>query len=298
MRYESAMPLRSFLGAVVVVGFVLAGTAPAVAQPKTELHPCVPADLREDAITFKAEDGVELPGLVFGSGSSGVLLAHAQLETVCEWLPLARQLADDGHQVLLYEMRSMALKENRHSYDLDVLGAARELDSRGASSIIAGGAGTGATAIATVAEKIPGLRGMFLLSPFRAFQTQSADLNAVDNIGAVRVPSLVIAAQDDAVESVGLPDHARDVAGAASNAKLEIVPGSAMFGELTKDAALRDRIRAFVRENKASPTFLDRWLMPIAGGVVLLLLVVVGVVVLRRRSRRNTTTVADVSAGS
>ncbi|ANZ38505.1 hypothetical protein BBK82_23025 [Lentzea guizhouensis] len=60
---------------MVVGAFVLLHAAPAIAQPKTEPHHCVPADLREDAITFRADDGVELPGLVFGSGSSGVLLA-------------------------------------------------------------------------------------------------------------------------------------------------------------------------------------------------------------------------------
>ncbi|MFI6101605.1 hypothetical protein ACIA8G_39175 [Lentzea sp. NPDC051213] len=296
------MSLRSALSAIVVAVFVLAGAAPVTAQPKTELHQCVPADLREDAITFKAEDGVELPGLVFGSGSSGVLLAHTQTETVCEWLPLARQLADDGHQVLLYEMRSLRLRENRHSYDLDVLGAARELDSRGVSSIIAGGAGTGAAAIAAVAEKVPGLRGMFLLTPFEGFHTSSADLDAVTGIRAVQVPSFIVAAQDDVIESKSedvedtrLADHARQVAGAASNARLEIVPGSARFAKLVEDGALRDQVRAFVRENRAAPTFLERWLMPIAGGVVLLVLAVV--VVLRRRSRRSTT-VAEVSAGS
>jgi hypothetical protein len=63
----------------------------AVAQPKTELNRCVSADLREDAIRFQTEDGVELPGLVFGSGSSGVLPAHTQTEVLYDWFPLARR---------------------------------------------------------------------------------------------------------------------------------------------------------------------------------------------------------------
>ncbi len=292
------MPLRSVLGAVVVGAFVLFSATPALAQPKTELNRCVPADLREDAITFKADDGVELPGLVFGSGSSGVLLAHGQTEFICDWLPLARQLADDGHQVLLYEMRSLRLRENRHSYDLDVLGAARELDSRGASSVVAGGAGTGATAIASAAEKIPGLKGMFLLSPFKGFNTSSADLDAVSGIGAVQVPSLVAAGQEDLVEGLGLTDHAREVASAAVNAELEILPGAVHFAKLTDDAGLRDRVRAFVRESSPPPTFLDRWLVPIGGVVLVVVLVIAAVVVLRRRAARNTTTAAEAGAGS
>ncbi|WP_394616394.1 hypothetical protein JNUCC0626_43150 [Lentzea sp. JNUCC 0626] len=277
---------------MVVAVFVLAGAPSAVAQPKTELHPCVPADLRESAITFKADDDVELPGLVFGSGSTGVLLAHTQTEFLCDWLPLARALADDGYQVLLYEMRSLTLRENRHSYDRDVLGAARELENRGASAIVAGGAGTGATAIASAGQQIGALKGMFLLTPFEAFRTSSADLDALTGIKAVQVPALVVAAEDHVVGDLRLADHAREIAGAASNAKLEIVPGTAGFGKLTEDAALRDEIRAFVRETappgSAAWSF-TRWLL---GGGTLLVVLAVVVVVLRRR---NTTTDQTVS---
>lgn len=297
-RYEWLMSPRSVLSAVIIAAFVLVSAVPAIAQPKAELHPCVPADLREDAISFKAEDGVGLTGLVFGSGSSGVLLAHSQTEEICDWLPLARQLADDGHQVLVYEMRSLLLRENRHRYDLDVLAAANELDDRGASSIVAGGAGTGATAIATVAAKIPGLKGMFLLTPFQAFHTSSVDLDAVEGIATVQVPSFVAAAQDDQIGDTPLADESRQVAGAAKNARLEIVPGTAHFAKLTDDAAVRDKVRAFVRESVPPQTFLERWWLPIGGGVVLLLVLAAGVVVLRRRAARNTTTSADVSAGS
>lgn len=299
------MTPRSVLAAVVLAAFALAGAAPASAQPKTELNPCVPADLREDAITFKTEDGVELPGLVFGSGSSGVLLAHTQTEVLCDWFPLARQLADDGYQVLVHEMRTLGLRENRNRYDLDVLAASAELTDRGASSIVAGGAGTGATAIASAAQKIPGLKAMFLLTPFKGFHTRSSDLDSLAGIGAVQVPSFVAAAQDDIIETqvedvedVRLADHARQVADAASNAKLEIVPGAASFAKLIEDAALRENVRAFVRETAPPPTFLERWWLPIGGGVLLLVLVIVGVVVLRKRAGRNTTTAADVSAGS
>ncbi|MDT7788672.1 MAG: hypothetical protein QOF58_7091 [Pseudonocardiales bacterium] len=297
------MSPRSVLSAVLVAAFVLVSASPSSAQPKTELNKCVPADLRDDAISFEAEDGVELPGLVFGSGSSGVLLAHTQTEFLCDWLPLARQLAEDGHQVLVYEMRSMMLRENRHRYDLDVLGAAKELDSRGASSIVAGGGGTGATAIATAAAKIPSLKGMFLLTPFKTFQTSSSDLDAVAGIGTVQVPSFIAAAQDDVIElgdselqDVRLADHARQIADAATNAKLQIVPGKAQSAELTDDPAMRDEVRAFVRESSPPPTFLERWWLPIGGGVLVLALVIAGVVVLRRK--RSATTGQDVSAGS
>ncbi|HUQ55332.1 hypothetical protein [Lentzea sp.] len=71
------------------------------------------------------------------------------------------------------------------------------------------------------------------------------------------------------------------------------MPGKAHFAELTGNAAVRDQVRTFVRESSPPPAFLDRWLMPIGGGVLLFALVVAGVVVFRERSARSTTTAVD-----
>lgn len=289
------MPRRPVLTALAVAAFVLVGALPSTAQPR-DLESCVPAELRDDALTFPADDGVELSGQIFGRGTAGVLLVQEPLELVCEWVPLARQLADDGYQVLLYEKREYSVQENRDAFDRDVLGAARELQRRGATSIIAGGAGTGATVIASVAERIPGLSGMFLLTPFQAYQTRRVDFDALSGIGAVQVPTLVVVGTGDLAEGVDLDpvEHAREVAGAAANAELEVVPGDLTFARLTDNPAVRDRVRTFVRETLPPPTFLDRWLGPIAGGVVLLaMLAAVGVVVLRRCRRPAETAPLD-----
>lgn len=290
---------------MLVAAFVLFSITPAMAQ-NTELEACVPDELRADAISFTTEDDIKLPGLVFGDGASGVLLAHNTLERICAWLPLARQLADDGYQVLLYQPRTEILKGDqrtkRHRYDLDVLAAAQELRSRGADSIVAGGAGNGATALAAVAAKIPDLKGVFLLSPTEITNFAGHRLDAVVGIGAVEVPAYVLAAEDDVVEidaedvdDLVFADHARNVADGAKNGRVEVVPGKAHGVALTEDAALRDRVRAFVRE-AMPPSSPVNWVL-IGSGVVVLLLLVAGVLVVVLH-RRNTTTPADVSAGS
>ncbi|WP_143138750.1 hypothetical protein [Lentzea waywayandensis] len=226
-------------------------------------------------------------GLVLGSGSSGVLLTPGTGESLCAWLPLARRLADDGYQVLLHQTRAEVVPRGEYRYGLDVMGAARELHRRDATSIVAAGAGTGATAAAATAERISGLKGLVLLTPF-AVTGQGTELDAVAGVRAVEVPSFVAVAQDDAMAG-----EAREVAGAASDSRLEIVPGTADGAELTQDSAMRDKVRAFVREAMPPRTFIERWALPISG--VVLLLVVAGVVVLRRR---NTTTPPGVSADS
>ncbi|RDI27850.1 hypothetical protein [Lentzea flaviverrucosa] len=229
-----------------------------------------------------------LRGLVLGSGSSGVLLTPGTGESLCAWLPLARQLADDGYQVLLHQVRAEVVPRGEYRYGLDVMGAARELHRRDVTSIVAAGAGTGATAVAATAEKISGLKALVLLTPL-AVTRQGTELDAVAGARAVDVPTFVAAAQNDVM--VG---EAREVAGAASDSRLEIVPGAVAGVALTANSAMRDEVRAFVREVMPPRTFLERWTLPI-GGVVLLALVVAGVVVLRGR---NTTTPPDVSAGS
>lgn len=279
--------------AAVVAAFILAGAAPAIAQPKTDtvLDQCLPAELREDAITFKTEDNIVLPGLVFGSGSSGVVLAHGETEQICAWLPLARQLADDGFQVLLHQSRSPLLpREARARYDRDVLAAAKELDRRGASSIVIGGAGTSAAAIASIASKVQNLKGVFLLTPLQTCRRTDFEFDTLAGIESVQAPVFVAAAQDDVVElkvdhldDVRLADDARAVAGAAPNDRLEIVPGKARGVELMEDAALRDEVRAFAREVAPPPSFAARWWPLIAGGVVMLVGVLALVIFWRRR---------------
>ncbi|MCR3748523.1 hypothetical protein [Lentzea californiensis] len=294
------MSLRSVLRVVLVAAVVLISVAPATAQPDAELNRCVPAGLRHDSVSFRTEDHVVLRGLVLGSGTSGVLLAPGATESVCAWLPLARELADDGYRVLLYQSRSGPIPTGAYRYDLDLRSAALELGRLGATSTVVGGAGIAATAVAATAEKIRGLKGMILLAPF-AITRMGTDLDAVAGVRAVHVPSFIAASEDDVIDlqelgmgRTHMADYARQVAGAASDGRLEIVPGAASGVVLTENSAMRDKVRAFVRQASPPPTFVERWKAPISG-VVLFVLLAAGVVLLRRR---NTTTPPDVSTGS
>jgi hypothetical protein len=285
-----------FLGALFRVAAVAAFIFVSTAVPaQAELDECVPADLREKTVTFRTEDDVELSGLVFGSGSRGVAIGSYVRQSYCDWLPLAQELADAGHQVLLFDVRLLELDDPRlaesgHRYDLDVQAAARELTQRGATSIVAGGEVPTAAAAVVAAPRIQGLAGLLLVSPALGFggASRSSFQHAKPVLESLTVP--VFIASSDAPMSNGDPssaDGATWLAEASARTKLDIVSGDALGAALVKsDAALRDRMVEFADEVQPR-SFLTRWLPPFGGGVVLLVLVIAGVIVFRRRSRRN-----------
>lgn len=254
-----------FLGAVfrvaVVAAFVLVSVAvPAQAEPIE----CVPGELRDKSVSVRTEDNVELPGLVLGSGPRGVVIGSYIRDSLCDWLPLARQLADDGHQVLLFPGRFgdpslLPRGDDAYKFDLDVVAAAQELNRRGATSIVAGGDVAVAAGAVLAAPKIQGLVGLVLVSPLRGiFGRKQADARLVEPVlKTLTVP--VYITSSDATWSNGQPsfeDGAREVAGMSANAELDIVSGASHGAELVKgDAALRDRVVAFVDEVQSKPWY-------------------------------------------
>lgn len=45
---------------------------------------------------FAVDDGTRLQRVLIGGGPAGVVLAHQSDQTLCDWLPFARQLAAEG----------------------------------------------------------------------------------------------------------------------------------------------------------------------------------------------------------
>lgn len=286
------MSSRSALFAVlfVLLSSVFAGQVHA--QPPPRFDECA----RDGLISFRTEDDVEVSGLLLGSGANGVLLATDGITSACGWLPLARQLADDGYQVLVTEGRKPdATSRNYGRFDLDAVAAAQELQRRGASSIVAAGANRMASAIAVNTRKMPGLRSVVLLSPLWAFAPgfqRELWSGVPGEVESVDLPMLVVAAENDGVvsdreDAWHAPEHARAIVEAASRGELEIVPGKETGGDLVKDEGpARQKVLAFVRETSPPASFTARWGLPIAvAGVAVLL---VGAFVLYLRHRRTT----------
>jgi pimeloyl-ACP methyl ester carboxylesterase len=100
-------------------------------------------------VRFKASDGVQLAGTLFGSGDVAVVCSHMGRsgDTQAEWFGLAKALAARGYLVLTYNRRGIGPSKGFDSYSeswRDVVGADRFVRSRGARRVILIGASIGA----------------------------------------------------------------------------------------------------------------------------------------------------------
>jgi pimeloyl-ACP methyl ester carboxylesterase len=141
----------------------------------------------EQAFSFPAADG-PTTGVVLGQGRTGVVLGHQAGSDLCEWLPQARRLAKQGHQVLAFDFGPYA------NIGGDMVAAAAELRRRGADRLVLVGSSMGGTAaIEAAAEITPPVAGVVSLSGPEEYQGADAATAAPK----LRVPVLFIAAADD-----------------------------------------------------------------------------------------------------
>ncbi|MFD4642573.1 hypothetical protein ACFWN2_35050 [Lentzea sp. NPDC058436] len=247
-----------------------------IAHTRAAPEKCELSSRLGEKVRFPTSDGFDLPGLVLGGGSRGVLFADFLGADVCGWISLGQQLADDGYQVLLYQGRSTA-----PTMDADIGAAAQELADRGATSIIAGGVLHAGAAVALRAPRISGLAGVFLLHlPFEPSDGVNVPTRELEAVRKLDVPVFIGA-------DSGGEEQARRFAEAASRDTLAIEPDAPGGVEVIKDGEpMRDKLRAFVLASMPVPAY-ERWRWPVGGAVALLVLAALGVVVHRRRRGRT-----------
>src|SRR5581483_2530330 len=149
--------MRLALVAAAAVVLAVAAGAPAAPRPPAkppqgDTRVCGQGVVRSRALWFRAADGVVLAGAVYGTGPRGVVLAPESGGSHCGWVGFARRLAAAGYHVLAYDLRGLGesprLGPNSSvRYDLDVVGAVRELRRLGARRVVAGGASLGGAAV-------------------------------------------------------------------------------------------------------------------------------------------------------
>jgi pimeloyl-ACP methyl ester carboxylesterase len=202
-----------------------ATTVAAKAPPTPAFHDaCGTKAEQKAAVVFRASDGTRLIGLSFGTGQTGVVLAHQLRGNLCRWLPFARVLASSGYRVLAFDFRnfgSSGKKSGNWELDRDVVAAGRFLvDRRGVQKLFFAGESMGGTAsLVAASQPFPQLAGVISLSGPTQFMT----LDAAAAVPQLTVPSLLVASSDDA----GFVDDARTLFEKIprEDRKLEIVPG-------------------------------------------------------------------------
>jgi len=193
-------------------------------------------------VTIQAPDGgtpvaggadktpVALNAHVFGSGPTGVILAHMRTADQTSWFPLATNLAQSGQfTVLTFDFRGFGASAGEKAFDrMDTdLTAAYDYmrDTLGIGRIFLLGASIGGTAALVVAARLP-VAGVAVISAPAAFE----NLDALAAVPRIDVPTLFIASQDDVTARRSL----EQLAAAAPGSDQQVYEGNAHGTDIFK----------------------------------------------------------------
>lgn len=202
---------------------------------------------RAEVVTFTTDDDIELSGFMFGSGATGVVLAHMSGSEKEAWVDLAVSLSNNGYRALTFDFRGYAGQEGRKNsaLDLDMDAAITALRAQGASRVFVVGASMGGTAAVDAGARHK-LEGIVAVSAPGEFD----DIDAFSATGSLDEPALFIVAEDDqpyATETAALAQ--------ASGGQLETYEGSAHGTELLTEHGDRfiAQIVRFIQANEQTP---------------------------------------------
>ena len=185
-------------------------------------YPLVPAEpgrrpCEPEGSTWLDAEGLgteEADVLALGEGEVGVVLLHQNDGRACAWVPVAEELVAEGYAVRVPVM------EPGHWPQPLIASAVEHLRGEGAGRVAVVGASMGGTyAIVGAAESATPPDLVVSVSGPGFYR----GVDPVEAVGQLDRPVLLLAAEDDGA----LADAAREIAGAAPEADLEILPGSA-----------------------------------------------------------------------
>ena len=190
MKLAAALSL-STIAAVSLVAIEVPG---AVRTTAAASDPCIqPGDT---AVRMRTKDGVAIYGVEVGTGTTGVVLGHQYFSDHCEFMALARELADQGLRALTIDFRGNGLSSTGRSnrLDLDVAAAVARLRADGATKVELVGASMGGTAVLVAGSWIrPAVAGIVSLSGPDYFR----GLNALRATRRSKVPVRFLVSRDD-----------------------------------------------------------------------------------------------------
>jgi dienelactone hydrolase len=204
-------------------------------RPLPVRESCATKAERTSALRFFAADDTPLLGVLLGSGSRGVVLAHGQNGDFCEWLPYGRELAASGFRVLAYNSRPGI------RVDLDMAAALEALRRAGTEHVVAMGSSAGAIAALIGSASLPSAPAAVVsLSAPASY----GPLNALQAVRRLQAPIFFAASEEDEP----FVSDARNLyaASASPDRRLEILPGGAHGSAMLQDPAFRGRVAAFL----------------------------------------------------
>jgi dienelactone hydrolase len=158
--------------------------------------PRKPQDLGGEHVSFMTPDGVLLRGHLYGTGSTGVILAHMYPADQSDWTDFAQVLAAHGYQALTFDFRGFTESEGTSGTEFagtDLLAAYQFMRPR-VSRIFIAGASLGAEAAILVAAR-EDVAGIICISAPTSF----GGLVVTDSIRHVRAPILFVTSAGDSL---------------------------------------------------------------------------------------------------
>jgi pimeloyl-ACP methyl ester carboxylesterase len=199
--------------------------------------------------------GLLLAAVDLGSGPEGVVLAHQSDANMCQWLPYATLLAQQGYRVVAFDFAGYGASSPAKSktYLEDIRTVVTYLREHGTPRVVVVGASMGATmSVVAGAAITPPVQGVVAVSPPKVFDSVAADRAAP----SLHVPALFIAGEGDGDYAV----YARQLEEAtpADLGDLLVVDspehGVDLVGaETAAGAQVRGAIGTFLQENLRAP---------------------------------------------
>lgn len=178
---------------------------------------------------FRSADEVELRGRVFGSGSSGIVLAHMFPSDSRSWYPMAQRLASRGYLAVAFNFRGYSPSggaRDAAAAPADVSAAMDYLRAAGATTVALVGASMGGTAALVVASRTPVAAVVAISAPLE-FQ----GLDASSTASRITAPVLLLAAEGDESASDSLRRLATLVPGSTAKLFEGSAHGTNLFGD-------------------------------------------------------------------
>ena len=196
-----------------------------------------------EIVRFATPDGEELEGTVYGTGATGVVLAHMRGRDRSTWTDFAKTAAAAGHQVLTFDFRGYggSSGERDTALDVDLIAAVELLRLRGVERTVIMGASMGGTAVVNVASRIDTAGAVSLSAP-----ADFIGLPALAVAGDVAEPLLLVTAEGDQPYA----DAAVEMDGLAPVSQLTVLSGNAHGTNLFGDHgdALTELLLSFIAD--------------------------------------------------
>ena len=219
---------RKRCGLIALAALVaLAAGCAAPNPPGPRSNPAAPEsglrDLGGEHVSFTTSDGVLLRGHLYGTGSTGVILAHMFPADQSDWTDFAQVLAAHGYQALTFDFRGFTESEGRSGTEqagTDLLTAYQFMRPR-VSRIFIAGASLGAEAAILVGAR-EDVAGLILIS----VPTSFGGITVTESIRHVRAPILFVTSADDPLVA-GQPEILYRLAQATKAKSMQVYPGRA-----------------------------------------------------------------------